>query len=303
MDLSLTARIRGDLYAARTEADLNVIVCNNGDLTVNDRKQYLFADEMLGVLVLGVDRNGGITEHGLGTGGSYLNVALLTDNGVLDVPEVSGLILVFDLGVGKGGQTTGAPVDDAVAAVDKALVVKVYEYLADRLGAALVHSKSLSRPIAGRAKLLELACDSRLVGVLPAPNSLKELLAAEIVTGKTLVNAESLLNLDLCRDSRVVCAGDPKGVEALHSLVADENVLQGLVKRVTHVKLSRDVGRGNDYGKGGIVVILVGREISLFTPLGVYSVLKFLRAIRLWKFVVGIHFFRSFLIYLQNFLQ
>ena len=132
------------LNAARTEADLNVIVGNNGNFSAYYGENESLADEVLHILILGVNGNGGIAEHGLGTGGCNFDIAVLALDRVLDVPEVTGLILVLYLSVRKRGKAVRAPVDNSVSAVDKSLVVKVYEYLANCSGAALVHSKSLS---------------------------------------------------------------------------------------------------------------------------------------------------------------
>ena len=74
-DEEVVGVVRGsNLDAARTKADLNVIVGNDGDLSANDGEDQGLADEVLHVLVLGVDRDGSVTEHGLGTGGGNLNV-------------------------------------------------------------------------------------------------------------------------------------------------------------------------------------------------------------------------------------
>ena len=144
----------GNLYAARTEAYLNVIVCNYGNLAVYYGKYKSLADKMLGCLVLGVYCNGGITEHSLGSGGSYLNVAVLALDRILDMPEVTGLILILYLGIRERGKATGAPVDYSVSAINKTLIIEVYEYLTDCAGAALVHSEALAAPVTGRAELL-----------------------------------------------------------------------------------------------------------------------------------------------------
>ena len=51
----------------------------------------------------------------------------------LDMPEMTGLFLVLNLGVRKRGAALGTPVDDAVAAVDQPFFVQADEHLAYRL--------------------------------------------------------------------------------------------------------------------------------------------------------------------------
>ncbi len=69
-------------------------------------------------LIIGVNGNCGIAEHGLGTGGRKLQkfrgrrLSVLVYKRVLDVPEMSCLFLVFNLGIGNGGIAYRAPVDD-----------------------------------------------------------------------------------------------------------------------------------------------------------------------------------------------
>ena len=133
-----------DLHTARSEADLYVLVGNDGDLAVDDGKDQGLADEVLGCLVVGVDRHGGISEHGFGTGSSHFHEAILALDGILDMPEMTVLLRIFHLCVRQGGNAVRTPVDDAVSAVDQALVVEIDEYLADGAGAALVHGKALS---------------------------------------------------------------------------------------------------------------------------------------------------------------
>ena len=200
------------------------------------------------------------------------------------MPEKSGLILVFNLCVRKSCKASGTPVDYSVSAVDKSLVVEVYKYFADSLRAALVHSEALTAPVAGRAELFELTCDSVFVGVLPVPNTLEEFFSSEVVTCKLFVNAESFFNLYLCCDTRVVCSGNPKGVESLHSLVTDEYVLKSFVKGVSHMELTCYVRRGNDYRKRRSVVVYVGSEVSAVIPKFIQPFFYFGRRICFGKF-------------------
>ena len=279
----------GDLYATGTKADLHIVIGNNGDLSANHGQNEGLADEVLHILILGVHGNGGITEHGLGTGGGNLHEAVLALDGILDMPEVAGLILVLDLGVGKSREASGTPVDDTVATVDQTLFIQVDEYVANRLGAALVKGKSLTGPVAGGAQLLELTRDASLVFILPLPYSFQELFASEIVAGKSLLLAESLLYLDLSGDAGVVGAGDPQGVKALHALVANQNVLKGLVQGMSHVKLTRYVGGRNDHREMLGVVLDVGGKIPLLAPVLVNSVLKLAGGVGFGQLVVLIH--------------
>jgi hypothetical protein len=50
------------------------------------------------------------------------------------------------------------------------------------------------------------------------------------------------LHHDLRGNTSVVCAGDPRGVQALHAVVARQAVHDGLVERMAHVQGAGDIG-------------------------------------------------------------
>ena len=67
----------------------------------------------------------------------------------------------------------------------------------------------------------------------------------------------------------MVGSGKPKGVVALHAVVADNDVLQSVVKAVAHVQNARYVGRRNHDGIKGrlFFAVLAGRAFAF--PFGV----------------------------------
>ena len=256
----------GHLHGAGTEAQLHVVVRHDGDLPVHDGQDAGLAHQMLEPLVLRVHGNARIAHHGLGTGGSHHQVAGAVRERIADVPQVAGLVQILHLRVGKSGGTVGAPVDDAAALVDEALVVELAERLTDGLGAALVHGEAGAVPIAGDAHLLLLFHDAAAVLLLPLPDPLEELLAAQVVTGLALLDPQIFLHLDLGGDAGVVGAGHPQGGVALHPLEASEDVLQRAVQGVAHVQLAGDIGRGHHDGKGLFLGIGAGAEAAGVLP-------------------------------------
>ena len=162
----------GHLHGAGTEAYLAVIVAHDGDLAVHNGQDAGLADQVLEFLVLRVHRHAGIAEHGLRPGGGDHDVTAAVRQGVTDIPQIAGLIGVLHLGVGQGRQAVGAPVDDAAALVDQALIVELAERLAHGLGAALVHREAGAGPVTARAHLLLLLDDAVAVLFLPLPHAL-----------------------------------------------------------------------------------------------------------------------------------
>ncbi len=181
------------------------------------------------------------------------------------MPEVAGLLHVLDLGVGERGGAVRAPVDDAVALVDETLLIHVDKGLAHGLGAGVVHGEALARPVAAGAEGLELLDYPVAELVLPGPDLVQEALAAQVKAGLALI-AQLLLDLYLRGDAGVVIAGQPEGGVAVHALVADEDVLDGLVKGVAQVELAGDVGWRDDDGEGLLLGIALGVEVVSLEP-------------------------------------
>ena len=205
---------------------------------------------MLEPLVLRVHGHTRVAHHGLGPGGGYHQVAGAVGEGIADVPEVAGLVLVLHLRVGEGGDAVGAPVDNAASLVDEALVVELAEGLPDGLGKPLVHGEAGPGPVAGHAHLLLLLDNAVSVLLLPLPDPLEELFPAQVIAAEALVDPQVLLHLHLGGDAGVVHAGEPEGGVALHPLEAGEDVLEGAVQGVAHMELPGDVGGRHDDGEG-----------------------------------------------------
>ena len=273
-----------NLDAARAELHIDVIVAENRDFAVHDGQDAGLADQVLVALVVRVDGNARIAHKGLRAGGGDDQIARAVRERIADVPQLARLGLVFDLGVAQCGCAVRAPIDDAVALVNQALVIQVDEHLADRLGAALVHREALALPVAGRAELFQLADDAVAVLVLPVPHALKELLAAEVVAGQPLLLAQVFLYLDLGCDACVVGARHPQRLIALHALGADQDILQGLVERMAHVQLTGHVRGRNDDRIRLFIRVDLGMEKAGVIPEAVQLVLDRFGVVGLWQF-------------------
>ena len=175
-----------------------------------------------------------------------------------------------------------APVDDALAAVDQALVVQLLEHVVDGLVAALVHREAQAVPVAGRTELLELLDDAAAVLVLPGPGALEELLAADFLLRDALL-AHRFDDFRLRRNRRVVGARQPQGRVALHSAPADQRVLQRLVHRVAEVQLARDVRGRDDDRIRFLFRVDFGVEILSLHPEVIDAVFDLFRLVSLCK--------------------
>ena len=274
----------GHLHGAGAEADLAVFIAHDGNFTVHDGQDAGLANQVLEALVLRVHGYACIAHHGLGTGGSHHQVAGAVGQRIADVPQVAGLVHILHLGVRQGGDAVGAPVDDAAALVNEALVVQLAEGLPDGLGAAVVHGEAGAAPVAGDAHLLLLLHDAVAVLFLPLPDPLEEFLTAQVVAGLALLDPQLLLHLDLGGDAGVVGAGQPQGRVALHPLEPGQDILQGAVQSMAHVQLARDVRGRHGNGKGLLLGVGVAVEAVAVHPHLVDAGLHLLRLIHLRQF-------------------
>ena len=246
-DLKVVGVVSGsDLYATRSLFGIGVLVTNDRNTASNQRKHAVTADKILVALVVGVYGNSRIAQKRFGTCCCNLKISAATDERILNVPEVSLLLLIGNLCVGNRRLAVRTPVDNTLTAVDKSLVVKTNKDLLYRIRAALVKSEALAGPVAGGAHLLQLGDDASAVLLFPCPSALQELFASQIALCQALFS-HGLNDLRLSSDRRVVSTGKPESAKSLHSLVTDKNVLKSVVKGVAHVKLSGDVRRGDYY--------------------------------------------------------
>ena len=82
----------------------------------------------------------------------------------------------------------------------------------------------------------------------------------------------------------MVGAGQPQGFIALHPPETDQDILQGIVKRVSHVQLARDVGRRDHDGIGLLIGVFVRAEVSLLLPAAVEFFLYVFRIVCFFHF-------------------
>ena len=126
----------------------------------------MLADKRLVALIVGMHGDGGVAEHGLRPRGGdddesrrivRIEAAILER--IAQMPEVTLHLDLLDLEVGDGGEQLRVPIDQALVLVDEAGAVEIDEHLAHGAREPLVHGEALARPVAGRAKPLQLIDD------------------------------------------------------------------------------------------------------------------------------------------------
>ncbi|MNT34639.1 hypothetical protein D3C72_1706330 [compost metagenome] len=86
------------------------------------------------------------------------------------------------------------------------------------------------------------------------------------MAGFTFFSGNLTLNHHLGRNARVVSPGLPQGVFALHALVTDHGIHDGLLESMTHMQTAGDVRRRDHDAEGLFAFIAVRLEIALLFP-------------------------------------
>ena len=199
---------------------------------------------------LRMHRHGRIAQHRLrprGGQGHEVRLARLgVDHRIVEVPEVARHGLVEDLVVADGRLQHGVPVHQPLAAIDQSVAEHLEERMPHRPGALRIERKAGPLPVTGAAHFLELAEDPLFVVVLPLPDAGHKPFAAELVPAEFLLLQQAAFDHGLGSDARMIGARHPEDLEALHPLLADEDVLQRVVQGMAQVQRPGDVGRRDD---------------------------------------------------------
>ncbi len=92
---------RRDLYNARTEIHFNIIICYYRYLTMNKGKNYCLADKILIPFIVRINSNCRIAQKCFGTCGRKIDITAAVCQLISEVPEMTCLLLIFNLGVGN----------------------------------------------------------------------------------------------------------------------------------------------------------------------------------------------------------
>ena len=152
------------------------------------------------------------------------------------------------------------PVGEAFAAINEALVVhfdKGFDHRIVEVAVWLIvgraggtgHGEGVAGPVAGIAEAFHLAHDGGAILLLPLPDLAKEVFTAQVRALLAFFGFEFFFNLQLGRNARVVLSRLPKRIEAAHAVPTDEEVLNVVVERVTHVQRACDIWRRQHHRK------------------------------------------------------
>ena len=190
--------------------------------------------------------------------------------------------------VGDGSLAYGTPVDNTGTFVDVSLLIELAEYLQHCIGTALIHGKPFPVPVCRRTQLVELVNDPGTIFFSPVPAFLQESLPAQIC----LFNAfffQFVDYLNLCGNCRMVRTRLPESLIALHSLIADQDILHGIIQGMAHMQLSRNIWRRHHNGKWLFAPVYLRMKIFLLQPFLIKAVFYGRRIIGFFQFFHGMY--------------
>ena len=265
---------RRDFHRARAFFRIRIFVRNNRNAAAYDWQVNFFTYQIGIALIIWMNRDTCIAEHGFRARGRddqivtrfcARNITLFIFNRMLiayaigqrvaqmPVMAIDGLSLNFN--IGNRALEMRVPVHQPFGAVNQALLIHINKGLRDRFGHfitwifGIAERELLARPITAGPKTAKLLGDIPAAFLLPLPNMLKKLLAAHFLARFPLT-CELTLDDHLRGNARMVRPRLPEHVFAAHTLKADEDILDRIINRMTHMQIARYIGRRDNNGIG-----------------------------------------------------
>ncbi len=182
------------------------------------------------------------------------------------------------------------PVDNPFAAVNQAFFVQPYKYFAHGFGTPFIQRKTFPIPIAGGTQLLQLPDNTAAVLFFPFPGALQKSVTADLLFREALF-AHLLHNFRFRCNGGVIGARQPQRAVALHPPPADQNILEGFVQRMAHVKLAGNIRRRDNNRIWLFRRFPLGMKVFSVEPELIYPVFHFLWIVGFGKLPVHVFCF------------
>ena len=200
------------------------------------------------------------------------------------MPEMAFLLFMFHLSIRQGRLALRTPVDDPGAFVYISLLVQADKHFLHGFGTALIHCETFPVPVAGDAQLLQLVLDGSGIFLFPLPGPLQEAFASQFFLIDALF-LKLVCHLYFCGDGCMIRPRNPQGVIPLHSLIADQDILQCIVQGMPHMKLACDVRRRHNRCERLSAPVNLCVEIFVLTPFLIQFLFDRFRIVCLCQFL------------------
>ena len=269
-DFKVVEVMRGrDLHRAGALFRVGVFVRNNRDQPVRQRQAYHLPNQMLVAFVVGMHRDRGIAQHGLGPrGGHHQELPVRARDRIFDVPEVTLDLDILDFEIAHRRLQPRVPVDQPLVLVDQPLAVELHEYFQDRAAQPFVHREAFARPVGRGTKPPQLFANRAARLVLPLPHRFEEFLAPHRHAA-LLPLGQLPFDHQLGGDAGMVHARLPQHILAPHPLEPGQGVLQRVVQRMADMQPPGHVRRRDYDAERFRIRPAPGGKGAGFQPLGI----------------------------------
>src|SRR5258706_6877208 len=190
-DLEVVKVMRGrNLYGAGALFWVRIVVRDDRNFAPGQRENYCLSDIGLPALIVRIDGNCRVAQHRFRTRCGDRNVFLFQAarifDGIFEIPEVPLGLDRDHFKIRNRGLELRVPVDQALIFVDKPFAIKLDENLDHSAAETFVHCETLARPIARRAKALELIDDRSAGLIFPRPDALQKLFTPKLAAAGLL---------------------------------------------------------------------------------------------------------------------
>lgn len=238
---------RRDFKTSGAKLPVNIGIGNNGNFPACHRHYGCFAHKMAVAAVFRMHTDGSVARNGLRSCGGYRQIAGSIGEGIAHAPKLAILVRMFNLIVRKGRMAARTPVNDIVAPVNKALVIKPGKNLAHGAGKAIVHGKTQPCPVHRAAKSFNLLKYFMPIGFAPLPDAFNKGLASKVIASQAFPGNAPFHHI-LGGNAGMVRTWNPQHIFAQLSRMSAQGVYERQIQGMANMQRASDIWRRNNNG-------------------------------------------------------
>ena len=237
------------LQTSCTELNIYIVVFNNWNHTVHQRHNHLLTLQPLILRVVRIDTHCSITHNCFRTSScnNCITSFCVTFYLITQIKQLAVFFLINYFFITQCSQGFRIPVYHTDPTINQALIIKVDKYLDYTFAAFFIHCESSTIPVARCPQFTQLLQNNTSVFFCPSPCVLQELLTSQISLFNTLL-CQFIHDLCFCCNRSMVSTRYPTSIFPHHTGTTYQNILNGIVKHVSHVENSGHIWRWNNDG-------------------------------------------------------
>ena len=227
---------RSHFQTTRTEFDIHVIIFDHRNNAPYQRYDYFFTFQP-GVFRIGrIDTHSRITHNCFRTSSSNHRITSfrISFYFIAQIIKFSMFFFINHLFVREGSQCFRVPVHHTNSPVNKSLIIKIYENLQYTFATFFVHSKCGTIPVTRCSQSTKLFQDNTTVLFGPCPGMFEKFVTGQIRLFDSF-RCKSVYHLGFSCNRGMICSRYPTGIFTFHTGTTNKNILNGIIKHVSHV--------------------------------------------------------------------